>query len=246
MLTTRQALAVLVGVLIAVAAWAGFKRAAPLAPELPTLEANQSNSLAEEEAAPFWIVERADELALALEEAPYVSQGRNGPVLYVVTFRDCPSCLSFKAAELERLNDIGVDIRWIVYARADRDGASRSGPEERALVAELAMTRNYKLFEAWYAVSAQEYYQTATLPLPADGDPERTAALDAQRELVGETLKGILADNGEEIFIPTMLWKETGGWRGYVGYAEESFAAVRKTLKAMADQSQTMERLPAP
>lgn len=236
MLTSRQVLAVLAGLVIAVAVWSGFERVMSRTPALPTVPAAQTGFDGEADAGPFWVVERAGELAAALEAAPFVRRGADGPALYMVGFRTCPSCLAFKAAEQDRLDALGIDIRYIVYARADRDGESRSRPEERAIVAELALNRDYDLYTSWYAVSPGEFYQTAELPVPADGDPARTAALDDLRALVSDVIAPIVEANGGEMAVPAFFWQEKGGWRGAIGYSEEGFRPVRDALSGLARQ----------
>lgn len=172
---------------------------------------------------------RADDIAAIYENAPWVSAGNDGPVLYVISFRSCPTCLAFKEAELHGLMDAGVDVRWIIYARRNREGRERSSPAERAVQAELWLTRDWHLFEEWYAVDPSVYYETADLPPLADGDPVREAAVEEARALV-DTLADLYDENEIDLYIPALLWQEDGEWRTYVGYEETSFAPVRETL----------------
>jgi len=173
-------------------------------------------------------------IAAAVEGAGWVSKpGQTGPVLYVIVigFRTCPTCLAFHRAEHERLLADGVDVRWIVYARADRDGKPRSTPQERAMVAELWLNRTWAAHEAWYAMQADTFYGTMPQPPAADGDAARTAAVEAGRTLVSD-LSALYAANGLDLAIPTLLWKDatTGTWMTSIGYNGETFWTVRLSL----------------
>ena len=171
----------------------------------------------------------AAEIVSMFEGAPWVHRGLNGPTLYVVSFRSCPTCLAFKEAELAGLESAGVDVRWIVYARRDREGRERSSSAERAVQAELWLTRDWHLFEDWYAVDPATYYATADLPPAADDDPERTSAVEEARAFV-DRLSALYTDEGIDLYIPTLLWQEADEWKTYVGYEETSFAPVREAL----------------
>ena len=184
---------------------------------------------------PFAVEARAQELGRLLEAAPFVHKGNlNGPALYMVSFRTCPTCLAFKAGEKDALEAAGVDLRVIVYARADREGKARSRPEERALVAELALNRDYALYEAWHAKpNPEQFYQTAELPPGADGAPVRAALVEEGRALV-EALAQIVADNDQDLAIPSLFWQDGDTWHGYIGYNEDTFAPIRARLIALA------------
>lgn len=172
---------------------------------------------------------REDEIVAIYENAPWTSAGNDGPVLYVISFRSCPTCLAFKHAEMEGLMDAGVDVRWLIYARRNREGRERSSPAERAVQAELWLTRDWHLFEQWYEVDPMVYYETADLPPMTEGDPAREAAVEEARALV-DTLADLYAENEIDLFIPALLYQDGGEWRTYVGYEEESFEPVREAL----------------
>lgn len=172
-----------------------------------------------------------DEIVSLFENAHWVHRGDTGPVLYVVSFRSCPTCLAFKEAELHGLEEAGVDVRWIIYARRDREDRQRSLPGERATQAELWINRDWTLFEDWYAVDPATYYATADLPPMVEGDPVREAAVEEARAFV-ERLSDLYAENNVDLYIPTLLWQQDGEWKTYVGYEETSFAPVREFLTA--------------
>lgn len=183
-------------------------------------------------AAPVALTAKADEIAALFEKASWVHKpGQTGPVLYVLVFRSCPTCAAFKAAEYERLLAAGVDVRWIAYARADREGKPRSKPGERAMVAELWLNRRYEDLTRWYAKAPDAFYAEDALPPDADAEPARTAALAASRTLV-TTLDALYQENGLDLAIPTLLWKQDGQWMTYIGYSEKGFAPARAFLTA--------------
>jgi len=165
----------------------------------------------------------------AFEATPWVSGGNTGPVLYVISFRTCPACLAFKDAELEGLMDAGVDIRWIIYARRDREDRQRSSAAERAVQAELWLGRDWHLFEEWFAIEPGTYYETAELPPLADDDPDRDAAVEEARAFV-DRMSDLFGEAGVDLFIPALLWQEDGEWMAYVGYEDSTFGPVREAL----------------
>ena len=174
---------------------------------------------------------RVDEIVSAYENAPWVHEGKTGPVLYVITFRTCSTCLAFKEAELHELEEAGVDVRWIVYTRRDREGRERSTAEERAVQAELWLTRDYDLFKEWYAVDPDTFYVTTQLPVwaEAEGEDHRLQLVEDARALV-DNLSDLYAENDVDLYIPSLLWQQDGQWQTYVGYEEASFAPVREAL----------------
>ncbi|NWH09351.1 MAG: hypothetical protein HXY22_12035 [Alphaproteobacteria bacterium] len=191
----------------------------------------------EAEGIPFKVTAQAEDLAKALEAAPSVGlPDAKGPVLYAVGFRSCPTCLAFKAGEQERLIAQGVDLRWVMYARRDHEGKPRSKPGERAMVAELWRTRDFALWQRWYAMEPAVFYETQPLPPSADTDPARMALVDQSRMLV-EKLADIAEANGQELAIPALFWRDskTGQWMGSIGYSEKTFPLVRDSLLGTAE-----------
>lgn len=179
---------------------------------------------------PFKIAIGASELQTLLQSAPFVHRVGGGPVLYVITFRTCPACAEFKQNEWAALDAAGVDIRWIVYARRDHDGEARSTDPERAMVAELALSRSYSLLDAWFkAPTAEAYYQSAQLPPSADASPTRVAVVERMRQLI-DNLNAVTTANGEDLAIPAFFWQATDGWHGLVGYDATTFAPIKATL----------------
>ncbi len=201
-----------------------------MAAEPSSASTEEEMAAAEEEEEPIpeamGFTAHGDEIVALFENAPWVSAGRGGPPLYVISFRTCPTCLAFKAGEQDALIEAGVDIRWIIYARRDREGRERSSTEERAVQAELWLTRDWHLFQDWFYTDPDTYYVTEQLPPVAEEDPVRSAAVEEARALV-DTLADLYAAEGIDLAIPTLLWQQDGEWMTYVGYDEDSFAPVR-------------------
>lgn len=252
-------IALSLGLAVGAAAWLGvvhLVRAVPK-PERAAVAAAPAGSTGatapageEEEAAQsLLIVQGTPELVSLLANAPFVHRGAAGPMLYVVTFRSCPGCAEFKDKEWAGLDAAGVDVRWIIYARRDRDGASRSLQAERALVADLALTRSYSELEAWFkAPTPGAYYDAAQLPPAAESAPERVAALEASRTLI-DNLNDVTARNGAELAIPAFFWQQADGWHVMIGYDQPSFANVKQALSILTgppSEGVRVDVLPAP
>lgn len=170
----------------------------------------------------YTIAQQADDLAALLGAAPWISRGNKGPALYIVAFRACPACEVVREREVPRLETGGIDVRWILYARRDKNGETRSTPEELAAVAELSRARDPTMLDAWFRDSQ------ALLPAH-DKAPDPAAAIEAGRALV-DRLNGIVTANALPFAVPALFWKEGGMWRSYIGYDEQTFAEVRASL----------------
>jgi hypothetical protein len=170
------------------------------------------------------------EIARLLEGAGWVSPGLNGPKLYMVGFRGCPNCVQFKAESFPALHAAGVDTRVIEIAQRDSNGVPRSTPQERATVAELWIGRRWALAQAWEKVPPAAW--TAPGIPPADGDPARTAAVEAGRDLV-DKLQPLLARNGVRFAYPTLVWwTRDGQMRGCTCEKPHTYRFVLKELGA--------------
>lgn len=168
------------------------------------------------------------EIARLLEGAGWVSPGLNGPTLYMVSFRSCPACLAFKARAFPALQAAGVDTRVIEIAQRDSGDTPRSTPQERATVAELWIGRRWALLQAWERVPPAAW--TAPGIAPADGDPARTAAVEAGRRLV-DRLEPLLARNGVSFAYPTLVWwTKDGRMRGCTCEKAHTLKFVLKEL----------------
>jgi hypothetical protein len=204
-------------VIAAALSFAGLSGAAEAPPRLE--DTNPQEALAEVRT----IAVRADKLGSLLQRAGWVHKGDGGLVLYDVGFRSCPDCVVQRLAAFPVLEAAGIDIRSILYARPDSaEGKPRSKPGERAMVAELWKSRDYALYERWYETDPATFYETEELPPSADDNGERAALVERSRAFVG-ALRGILKDNGLDLYVPALFWQEDGQWMVYIGYNRETF-----------------------
>lgn len=176
------------------------------------------------------ITKHQDEIAQILETAGWVSPATGDKKLFMISFRSCPDCLRFEAEEFPRLHKAGVDTRVIVIARATERGVEHSTAAERATVAELWLTRQWPLFEAWHAV-APEVWTAPNIP-PADGDMARTAVVEAGRKMVAD-LRPLLKDNGITFAYPLLIWwTKDGQMHGCACEKKQTYGRVRRELGA--------------
>lgn len=179
---------------------------------------------------PKTLTKNQAEIAKILQSSGYVSPGRTGPKLYMVSYRSCTDCIRYEKVEFPKLEAAGVDTRVILIARADKNGVQRSTPAERATVAELWANRKWSLFEAW-AAATPDLWKAPGVPA-ADGDLGRTALVEAGRKLVTD-LTPLMKDNGVDFAYPLLVWwDKTGVMRGCACEKDETFRYVRKELGA--------------
>lgn len=179
---------------------------------------------------PKTITRHQAEISALLQQSGWVSPGPGGKTLYMVSFRTCPDCLRFKAEELPKLQGKGVDTRVIEIARADVNGLAKSTPVERATVAQLWMTRDWKLMEQWESMPAEAW--TAPGIPAADGDLTRTAVVESGRAMVAK-LKPLMKDNGVTFAYPLLVWwNDRGEMRACACEKRETYRFVRKELGA--------------
>ena len=176
------------------------------------------------------ITENADEIFSALESASWIHKpGQGGRVLYVMTFRTCGPCIEFKEAELDRLLDAGVDVRFVVFPPWDEWGEEINEPGEIAMIAELWKTRSWDLYLAWYAMSAPTYYRTQTLP-PSAASGERAALVARSRKVV-LLVEDALKPDGVGFGFPGFFWKDKNGQpMVHIGYSANGFRLVRDSV----------------
>lgn len=177
---------------------------------------------------PKTITRHQAEITKILESSGWVSPGKTGPKLYIISFRTCPDCVRFRAEEFPLLHAADVDTRVIEIARRDYNGVSKSTPAERATVAELWLNRSWPLMERWEATPPEAW--TAPGIAPADGDMARTAVVEAGRKMVDD-LKPMLKANGINFAYPTLIWwTKDGKMRGCACEKRETYRFVRREL----------------
>lgn len=168
------------------------------------------------------------EIARILESSGWVSPGLTGPKLYMVSFRTCSDCVRFKIEQFPALHAADVDTRVIEIARRDVNGIAKSTPTERSTVAELWVSRSWKLEQAWDAVPPDAW--TAPAIPPADGDIARTAVVEAGRKMVDD-LTPLMRANGVRFAYPLLVWwTKDGTMRACACEKAESYRFVRQEL----------------
>ncbi|HEY8573304.1 hypothetical protein [Phenylobacterium sp.] len=177
---------------------------------------------------PKTITKHQAEIAAILQASGWVSPNLPGKKLYMVSFRTCPDCIRFKDEQFPDLHKANVDTRVIEIARRDVNGVAKSTPAERATVAQLWITRDWKLLNAWHAVPPAAWKATG-IP-PADGDMARTAVVEAGRSTV-DRLKPLLKDNGVNFAYPLLVWwNDKGEMKSCACEKRETYRFVRKEL----------------
>jgi hypothetical protein len=178
---------------------------------------------------------RGRAVADRVEAAGWVAPGNAGPALYLICYRGCPDTQRLKAALFPDLLAAGVDIRVITIARRDKPGVGFSTPEERATVAELWLHRDWALARRWDAAPASAW-KAEGIP-PADGDPEREAAVEAGRRLTEDLVPMLLADGlvEDHFRFPTLFWpplpsQGADGWKAMVCEDADTWPVLRATF----------------
>jgi hypothetical protein len=179
---------------------------------------------------PKTITRHQADIMQLIDHSGWVSPGLKGKPLYMISFRSCPDCIRFKTEEFPRLQAANVDTRVIVIARRDVNGLAKSTPVERATVAQLWLTRDWKLLEAWNAVPV-DAWKAPGIP-PADGDMARMAVVESGRSTV-DRLRPLLRDNGIDLRYPTLIWwNDKGQMRACACESPQTYRFVRKELGA--------------
>lgn len=153
---------------------------------------------------PVVITRHEAEIQSLLDASGYAGSGAQGPVLWVVTYRNCEACQTWEDRELPKFAAAGADIRIIPFAPADVQGQSHSTPSERATIAELWLNRSYDLYRRWRA-SPEDLWQPELRP--ADGDLARTAVVTASRDFVFR-LEPLLKANQVPSGYPLVIWRD--------------------------------------
>jgi hypothetical protein len=179
---------------------------------------------------PKTITRHQAEIVQLVQHSGWVSPGLNGRPLYMISFRSCPDCIRFKTEEIPRLQAAQVDTRVIEIARRDVNGLANSTPVERSTVAQLWLTRDWKLLEAWEAVPV-DAWKAPGIP-SADGDIARMAVVESGRSMV-DRLRPLLKDNGIDLRYPTLIWwDDKGRMRACACEKRQTYRFVRKELGA--------------
>ena len=165
-----------------------------------------------------------------LDEASWLSAGGGGEPLYIIGYRDSAAMQRYEREEAPKLRAAGVEVRIIVFARADREGLAQSTAAERATVAELWLTRDWTLYQRWTATPSNNW-SGAGIPA-ADGSLARSAVVEAGRDFVSK-LGEALGGEGLRISYPLVIWRDREGYMKACACSDSrSWAFVRDDLDA--------------
>jgi hypothetical protein len=175
---------------------------------------------------PKTVTRHQTEIVRILESSGWASPGFRGKRLYVVSYHGCPECRRYATEEFPKLHAGEVDTRVIEVVRRDLNGVRRSTADERATVAQLWLTHDWKLLQRWEAAPAT---RIAGVP-PADGDMARTAVVEASRKMVDD-LTPLMKANGVKFAYPLLVWwDDKGRMRACACDRPETYRFVRKDL----------------
>jgi len=153
---------------------------------------------------PATITQKQAEIQTLLDQSGYASAGKEGPEMWVITYRDCEPCKAWEAEELPKYEAINADIRIVPFAPADIEGKVKSTPSERTTIAEIWLNRSYALYKQWRATPDEAW----TPPFrAADSDLARNAVVQASRDFVTK-LEPMLADNSVQVRYPLIIWRD--------------------------------------
>ena len=182
--------------------------------------------------APVTITNVESQIAIQtlLDQADYLSPGKKGRWVYLVTYRGCKPCRDYEAQEFPKLQAAGIETRVIVYTLADDKGVKRSTPPERATVAELWLTRNWAFYQAWQ--SATDDTWTADGLTSADTDWGRRAVVIGAQDYVNQ-LAAELRNNKVTVGFPLVIWRDKNNQLRVCGCTtDKAFHFIREDLGA--------------
>lgn len=179
---------------------------------------------------PVTVTQNQAEIQQLLDQSSWVSDGAGGQAVYVVGWRDSAAMDRYLREEAPRLRAGGAEPRFIFFARPDREGAPQSTAAERSTVAELWLTRDWRLFQRWTATPPRSW--TAQGVTPADGNLAREAVVEAARRFDAR-LTELLEPSGVAIAHPLVLWRDRHGFLKACACAEaRAWPFIRDDLGA--------------
>jgi len=158
---------------------------------------------------PVTVTRDQEAIQTLLDEAGWISAGGGGSPVYIVGYRDSAAMQRYEREEVPKLKAAGAEVRIILFARPDREGAQQSTAAERATVAELWLTRDWSLYERWTATPTASW-TAAGIPA-ADDNLARSAVVDAGQKFVTD-LTGYLRNSGLQPRYPLILWRDQQGY----------------------------------
>ena len=179
---------------------------------------------------PVTVTQNQAAIQRLLDEASWVSAGGGGEPLYVIGYRDSAAMQRYEREEAPKLRAAGIEVRFIVFARPDREGLAQSTAAERATVAELWLTRDWTLYRRWTATPVRNW-TAAGIPA-ADGSLARGAVVEAGRDFVAR-LSNDLGGVGLQARYPIVIWRDREGFMKACACADSrSWTFIRDDLDA--------------
>ena len=179
---------------------------------------------------PVTIARNQGEIQRLLDEASWVSPGGGDQPLYIIGYRGNAPTQAYEAEEAEKLRAGGADVRVLMFARSDREGATQSTPAERATIAELWLNRDWSLYRRWVDTPSAGWKAEGIAP--ADGNLARSAVVDASRQFVAR-LDTLMRDAGVKPTWPLVIWRDREGFLKACACADRrSWAFIRDDLDA--------------
>jgi len=179
---------------------------------------------------PVTVTRNQAEIQRLLDESSWVSAGGGGEPLYIIGYRDSAAMARYEREEAPKLRAAGVEVRFILFARPDREGLTQSDAAERATIAELWLTRDWTLYQRWTATPARNW-TAAGIPA-ADGNLARGAVVEAGRNFVAR-LTADLKEAGLRARYPLIIWRDPEGFMKACACSDSrSWAFIRDDLDA--------------
>ncbi len=192
---------------------------------------------------PVTIAKNQTEIQRLLDEADWVSPGRSGAPLWIISYRDCADCTAYQREEFPKLAAANIDTRVIVFARADHEGLQQSTAAERATIAELWINRDWSLYAKWMATPHKDW--TADGLKPADHDFARNAVVNATRDYVSQ-MAPLLKGAGLGDTYPILIWRDRDGFLKACACTDErSYHFIRSDLGVEGEGAKLFDTLKA-
>ena len=191
---------------------------------------------------PVTIAKNQTEIQRLLDESDWVSPGRSGPPLWMISFRDCADCTAYQRDEFPKLAAANIDTRVIVFARPDHEGLQESTPAERATIAELWINRDWNLYAKWMATPHKDW--TADGLKPADHDFARNAVVNATRDYVNQMAPAAERARGLGDTYPILIWRDRDGFLKACACTDErSYHFIRSDLGVEGEGAKLVDKL---
>ena len=190
---------------------------------------------------PVTIAKNQTEIQRLLDEADWVSPGRSGAPLWIISYRDCAECTTYQREEFPTLAAANIDTRVIVFARPDHEGLQQSTAAERATIAELWINRDWSLYAKWMATPHKDW--AADGLKASDHDFARNAVVNATRDYVSQ-MAPLLKGAGLGDTYPILIWRDRDGFLKACACTDErSYHFIRTDLGVEGEGAKLVDKL---